>query len=416
MEQSRCGGRVANTFDSEGPWSSLTADVHERPLMAESDAVDLWLAGDEIEFDLSVRYSTHDVTVCISGEIDALTAPALRGLLAGLIDAGEIAIVVDAVALDFMDASGLGVIAVIVRRLRSVGGALSIRSPSVSLRQLLEIASMTDLIETEPSDAEPSTPDELGREQLPGDHSASVGSAPPRLDPSPTPQSPAFPSGTGIIDAALRMVTEMARATVGGADGVSVSLTRHGELTTVAATDNTILKMDRNQYDTGEGPCLSAAGEGHWFHVESLAEEDRWPQFIPRAIDEGIASILSTPLLVAGRPVGALNIYSNTERAFGPHDQELAALFATQASGILAEGRVDMTTDEVAQRLRNTLRVREVIAQAQGVIMARQGISAHAAYANLRQSSKKSGTTIRKYAESIVAATLRADLIGGVTK
>jgi len=99
--------------------------------------------------------------------------------------------------------------------------------------------------------------------------------------------------------------------------------------------------MDRDQYATGQGPCLAAAGEGHWFHVESMADEARWPDFVPRARAGGIGSVLSTPLMAnAGGSVGALNIYSRTERAFGPPEQELAALFATQASRILASAGV----------------------------------------------------------------------------
>ena len=119
--------------------------------------------------------------------------------------------------------------------------------------------------------------------------------------------------------------------------------------------------------------------------------------------------------MVSDRPVGALNIYSNTERAFGPHDQELAALFATQASGILAEAGVDIATEEVARRLQDALQVREIIAQAQGVVMARQGVTAEAAYGALRQSSKRTGLPVRRRAAQIVDSTVRDGLIGEVT-
>ena len=90
-----------------------------------------------------------------------------------------------------------------------------------------------------------------------------------------------IPANIDVLDAALRLVVALARVTVGGADGVSVSLRRHGVLTTVAASDETVTGMDRDQYATGEGPCVAAATEGHWFHVESLEDERRWPAFIP---------------------------------------------------------------------------------------------------------------------------------------
>jgi anti-anti-sigma factor len=336
--------------------------------MKRPPAVDPWRTGDDIPFDLAVRYSA--------------TAPALGGPLGALIDRGHTEIVLDLANVEFMDAAGLGVIAVVSTRLRSARGTFSIRSPSRMIQQLLDISAMTGLVD---------------------------GAAPKTAE-----HAPSLPANTGVVYAALRLVAAMARATVGGADGVSVALTRHGQLITVATSDEVIAQMDRDQYATGEGPCMSAAEDGRSFHVESVEEEVRWPRFIPRARHHGIASILSSPLMVAERPVGSLNIYSNAERAFGPHDQELAALFASEASTILAEADVETSVGAIAKRLRDSLGAREIIAQAQGVVMARQGISAEAAYAILRLSSKRSGTTLRECAAGLVDSTTRSDLIGQV--
>ncbi len=365
-----------------------------------------------IPIDLSVCFSAPAVVVSVRGEVDLLTAPSLGALVWNLIDRGHTDVVIDLLEVEFMDASGLAAIAGATALLQPVGGALSIRSPSAMVRRLFEIVGMSELIAIGPLDPAAGV---LGPEQRSGDHSGSVSSGPAGSIAADLARVAALPAGTDVIDASLRLVTALARATVGGADGVSVSLRRHGQVTTVAASDETIAQMDRDQYATGEGPCLSAASEGHWFHIESLAEEARWPQFVPRALEDGIGSILSTPLMVAARPVGALNIYSNTERAFGPQDQELAALFATQASGILAEAGVDIATEAVAKRFQDALQVRETIAQAQGVMMARQGVTAEAAYAALRQSSKRTGTPVRHRAAEIVASTAREGLIGEVT-
>ena len=365
-----------------------------------------------VSFDVSVLFSPPVVVVSVWGGVGLLTAPSLGALLGDLIDRGHIDVVVDLVELEFMDASGLGVIASATARLRPVGGVLSIRSPSVMVRRLLEIADMSELIAVGSPDPGAGV---LGPEQRSGDRSESVASVASGSMAVDLARVAALPAGNDVVDAALRLVTALARATVGGADGVSVSLRRHGQVTTVAASDETIAQMDRDQYATGEGPCLAAASEGHWFHIESLAEETRWPQFVPRALEDGIGSILSTPLMVSARPVGALNIYSNTERAFGPPDQELAALFATQASGILADAGVDIATEEVAKRLQDALQARETIAQAQGVVMARQGVTAEVAYAALRQSSKRTGVPVRHRAAEIVASTAREGLIGEVT-
>lgn len=214
-----------------------------------------------------------------------------------------------------------------------------------------------------------------------------------------------IPANVDVLDAALRLVVALARVTVGGADGVSVSLRRHGVLTTVAASDETVNGMDRDQYATGEGPCVAAATEGHWFHVESLDDERRWPAFIPRARQRGIKSIISTPLLTRTRPVGALNIYSLQPGAFATPELELSSLFAAQSSDLIMSAAMDTSVEELSRQLQDALRGRDVIAQARGVLMERHQVTAEAASTQLRRSARRANTPVRRLAEDIVAST-----------
>ncbi len=135
--------------------------------------------------------------------------------------------------------------------------------------------------------------------------------------------------------------------------------------------------------------------------MESVGEEARWPDFVSRARVDGIGSILSTPLMAAsGQSIGALNIYSMTERAFGPSEQEFAALFATRHHAF-ATGAV---VADQATRLQAARRRRELIAQAQGVVMARQGVSAEVASAALLRSSRQAHIPLRCQATEIMAS------------
>ena len=52
-------------------------------------------------------------------------------------------------------------------------------------------------------------------------------------------------SSTDVIDAALRLVTALAGATVDHADGVSVTLERHGQLMTVLASREVVEVAER---------------------------------------------------------------------------------------------------------------------------------------------------------------------------
>ena len=114
------------------------------------------------------------------------------------------------------------------------------------------------------------------------------------------------------------------------------------------------------------------------------------------------------PLLVSERPVGALNIYSRTAEAFAPRDQELASVFATEASLILTGAGAGDAGDaggQLATRLGVALRIRQIIAQAQGVVMERERISADAAYGLLRDFSQGSNQPLADRAEDVVAST-----------
>jgi GAF domain-containing protein len=217
----------------------------------------------------------------------------------------------------------------------------------------------------------------------------------------------AVPANAEVVDAALGLIVALAHATVEGADGVSVTLSRHGTLATVAASDETISGMDADQYATGQGPCVSAATDGHRIHVDSLDAEFRWPEFIPRAKQRGINSILSMPLLTGDRALGALNIYSTVAGAFADREQALAGLCAQQASDLLARTATDVSPGELGDRVRAALEVRQVITLAVGVIMTREGLSADDAHARLLQSSLQNALPLRDQAHAIVASTQR---------
>jgi anti-anti-sigma factor len=350
------------------------------------------------EFEITVNFAAEQNVLSVRGDVDLLTAPTLRAALAVLVEQPQ-EVVLDLGLLEFMDAVGLGVIADISARLATSSRRLTIRSAPLQTLWLLDLTELDRIVHLETADPDVAR---LGSEQLVGDNSLAVELQPADLVGDLVRVG--SKENTAVVDAALRRVILLADATVDGADGVSVTLERYGKLATVASSNDTVLRMDHHQYQTGQGPCLAAAAEGHWFHIESLVGENRWPAFVPRAIHEGIASILSTPLMNADRPIGALNIYSNTERVFGAHQQELAALFATQVSEILADAAGAVTDTDMALRIASALRAREIIARAQGILMARQHVTAEDAAASLHRAARTARTTVLDHACAITAS------------
>jgi anti-anti-sigma factor len=356
-------------------------------------------------FDIKEDSAGFEAVLTIRGELDIRTSPELERQLASTMGRGYRFVVLDLARLEFMDASALHLIARQAGHLAHSGGALTIRSPATKIRRLLDIVGLSDLIRLDPPD-HPSS--RLGAEESVGVSDGFARDGTQGLT-AILKMVTAVPSNEEVINGALQLVVALARATVGGADGVSVSLRRRGYLSTVAASDQTITDMDAGQYSTGEGPCVDASNEGRWFHAESLATEARWPAFTPQARALGINAILSSPLMSRDTPVGALNIYSRSVAAFAPEDQRLAAVFATQASIILTNAGVDVTNDQMTIRFQEALRTRELIAHAEGMLMERDGVSEDGAYAALRRLSLEGGKPLRGQAEDIVASARPPD-------
>ena len=275
------------------------------------------LTKDPPRFEAVTHFDGGEATVVLSGSVENAAAFALSATLDAAIDRHPTSMILDLAKLDFMGAAGLIAVTNAENRLASLGVALKVQSPSALVNRLLGImeeAETTRLERTSPEHGH------LGPEQL-TEVDASTQRFASSLSTKDLRRVTSMPTDPDVVDGALRLIVELSRSSIGAADGVSVSLMRHGVLSTVAASDQTIMAMDAYQYSTGEGPCVDASVQGHWFHAESLDAEVRWPSFTPRARSLGIKAILSSPLTAFGRPVGALNIYSRTAETFEVRDQ-----------------------------------------------------------------------------------------------
>jgi anti-anti-sigma factor len=343
-------------------------------------------------FGVSVDFVGEQAVLALRGVLDELALPGLGALFDAIITSGYPAIAVELADLDSMSTVGLTLITSAAERMASRNGQFSLRWPSAAVGRLLESNGLGALVRTPPAEPDAASP------------AASADST--ELVHMST-KANGVPASDDVVDAALRLVVALARDIVGGADGVSVSLRRQGRLATVAASDQTISDMDASQYATGEGPCVDASFQGREFVAESLSTETRWPDFTPRALALGINAILSSPLTASDRPVGSINIYSRSTSAFHPADQRLASVLAEEASVILTDAGVHLTDGEASERFQDALRTRQVIAQAQGVLMERDGISEEDAYTMLRIHSQRTGQSLHFRARDITSSAVR---------
>jgi GAF domain-containing protein len=239
----------------------------------------------------------------------------------------------------------------------------------------------------------------------------------PRLDEAVAPPRPLVPAGeaqelaaqfAGVaralaaeqtVEETLARVVQVAVAIIPGCHHAGVTVVRRGRPETSAATDEVPATVDAIQYQTGQGPCLSAITEHAVFRTVDLARDDRWPAFAGPAVERtGIRSVLAYRLFAEEDTLGALNLYSRELGAFDDAAVAVGTILAAHAALAFARAR----EREQITGLEQALSSNRTIAMAIGILMATHRITDGQAFDLLRVASQRSNRRLREIAEEVV--------------
>jgi GAF domain-containing protein len=209
------------------------------------------------------------------------------------------------------------------------------------------------------------------------------------------------------VSSALRVITSLVAATVPGVLGAGISVIDEDQRRTAAASDPAVEGADELQYRLGEGPCLAAAAERVLVRVDTIPDETRWPRWCPVAAAAGLRSAMSAPLVAGDRCLGALKVYSDRSRCFDDRAEHLLTLFASQGAILLASGRRTDAARHLSVELTGSLRSRDVINIATGIVMANDRVGEDVAVATLIDVAEREGRTLLGSARALVRATGR---------
>ena len=205
---------------------------------------------------------------------------------------------------------------------------------------------------------------------------------------------------TGSVDGSLQLTVRLAVVTIDGCDAAGVFSVRDARVITAAASDPIVVELDELQFATDEGPCLDAVAAGGSSYASDLADDPRWPQFGPAAARAGIRSALAFRL--SERPISALNLYARLPAAFGATDRAKGLIFATLAGLALDAAGERADDQERFANLHEALRTRELIGQAQGILIERERITGDQAFDVLRRASQHLNIKVREVARTLI--------------
>ncbi len=205
----------------------------------------------------------------------------------------------------------------------------------------------------------------------------------------------------------LTHIADYAVQAIPGAEGAGLTMLDSDQPQTVVASAEFVHTVDDIQYSLGEGPCLLAVATRSTQTSGSLGGEARWPRFGPRVGRLGVHSVLSLPLVLPDRVVGALNVYAHAKDAFDADAVRIGELFAGPAAVSVHNAQVLAESQRLAAQLAEALTSRAVIDQALGIIMSRSGGGPDEAFDRLRSMSQAQHIKVADLARSIVDEAVR---------
>ena len=190
-------------------------------------------------------------------------------------------------------------------------------------------------------------------------------------------------------------------------DGVGVLLLEEQQLTVATTTSAIGDAVERLEVELEEGPCVECVRVGHPVFVPDLAAAaDRYPRFVPRALEAGAGAIHALPMTGHGELVGSLNIVSASAGELRETGLSTARMLSDVAVSYIFAVRLHEETSHLADQLQNALDTRVLIEQAKGVMAERHGDSMSDAFERLRKYARSRSTAVREVARQVVEDAL----------
>lgn len=205
----------------------------------------------------------------------------------------------------------------------------------------------------------------------------------------------------GTVTDVLQHVVDLAATTIDGCDCAGIFLLKDDKVTTPVTTDPLVSEIDSAQHRCQEGPCLEAILAEKSVYAGDLAGQSDYLNFAPQATAIGIRSILALHFSSNGNR-GALNLYARCAWAFGVVDRAKGQLLASLADIALSAAEAHSKEERRLENLKAALASRELIGQAQGILIERERITAEEAFDVLRKASQHFNVKLITVAQDLV--------------
>lgn len=212
-----------------------------------------------------------------------------------------------------------------------------------------------------------------------------------------------FRFGEMRVEDAFREIVHTTHALfdVDGAGLMLVNSDQH--LCNVAASDDRFAHLEELQIRHQEGPCVDAFEIKELVSAEDLIGDRRWPRFSEEAVARQVRAVLASPLPYNQEAVGVVAVLSEQRRPWTAEGELALLAFTDLAALLIATMMQGEQQSELAAQLQGALNSRQVLEQAKGVLIGRRGLSARAAYQELRAQARTERRKLTDVCAEVVA-------------
>lgn len=206
------------------------------------------------------------------------------------------------------------------------------------------------------------------------------------------------------VGQAVQLLAEGVRDAFPGSSGAGVSLMDgQGKRISAGSTDPVVLRADEAQYELGQGPCLTAWATEQTVLVQDATGDDRWPSWARTIADLPVRSVISTPLLVRTKCLGALKIYSADPDIYDETTARSLEKLAAPAALLLDNIQGSEAPRRFSDVLTTALTSRDSVNRALGILMEYHGIGPEQAHQELLRIAKANGRPVTAIATDVIA-------------
>jgi transcriptional regulator with GAF, ATPase, and Fis domain len=204
-----------------------------------------------------------------------------------------------------------------------------------------------------------------------------------------------------VADTLAKLLHDCATSTAANAVGLLVTDER-GDLDVLSATSHQATELELYQLQLDVGPCIDAVRTGA--SVAAAADSDikgRWGVVGEAILEAGFHAVQSVPLRWHGRIIGALNAFHRDPGTIDEDTEVLLQAFADVATVVIVQS-AELSSADLAERIRRALAGRTVIEQAKGVLAQTAQVDMAAAYELLARRAAESGSSLSETAARII--------------